>query len=135
LIRAHQQLIERHSTALEAHGVRVTYLCSALCSHSFSFEAVFHWHDTWHPLHEAKVDAALLAGFAAPEANLPARALVAQLREETCALFAAQGGASNQIGRTYPFVEVLDEAPLALLRGIKQQLDPKARMNPGVLGL
>ncbi|WP_269792537.1 FAD-binding oxidoreductase [Stenotrophomonas sp. Iso1] len=135
LITAHQQLIECHRAAMEAHGVRVTYLCSALCTYSFSFEAVFHWHDTWHPLHEAKVDAALLAGFTPPEANLPARALVAQLREETCALFAEQGGASNQIGRTYPFVEVLDQAPLALLRGIKQQLDPKARMNPGVLGL
>ncbi|MNM28032.1 putative FAD-linked oxidoreductase [compost metagenome] len=135
LIAAHQRLIEGHHAALQAHGVRVTYLCSALCSYSFSFEAVFHWHDAWHPLHEAKVDAALLASFAVPEANLPARALVARLREETCALFAALGGASNQIGRTYPFVEVLDEAPLALLRGIKQQLDPKARMNPGVLGL
>lgn len=135
LISAHQQLIQRHRAEMDAHGVRVTYLCSALGNCSFSFEAVLHWRDAWHPLHEAKVTPAVLAGFSVPAENLPARALVATLREETCALFAAMGGASNQIGRTYPFVEVLDEAPLALLRGIKQQLDPAARMNPGVLGL
>ncbi|MCD9088605.1 FAD-binding oxidoreductase [Stenotrophomonas sp. SY1] len=135
LIGAHRQLVQRHRTEMDARGVRVTYLCSALGNHSFSFEAVFHWRDVWHPLHQAKVTPEVLVGFSVPTENLPARALVATLREETCALFAAMGGASNQIGRTYPFVEVLDEAPLALLRGIKQQLDPAARMNPGVLGL
>ncbi len=135
LIHAHQQLIARHQQMMEATGVRVTYLCSALCNYSFSFEAVFHWRDAWLPLHEAKVDATLLAGFTPSAANLTARALVAQLREETCALFAAQGAASNQIGRTYPFLDVLDEAPVALLRELKQHLDPARRMNPGVLGL
>lgn len=135
LIAQHQALIRTHHPDMERLGVRVTYLCSALCNYSFSFEAVFHWSDAWHPLHEAKVDPAVLAGFTPPAENLPGRELVAHLREQTCALFAACGGASNQIGRTYPFIEVLDDAPTALLRGLKAQLDPQGRMNPGVLGL
>lgn len=135
LIRAHQQLMAQHAQAMRTHGVRVTYLCSALCSYSFSFEAVFHWHDSWQPLHEASMEPTALAALQRHAENLPARELVARLRVETCALFAETGGASNQIGRTYPFVEVLDETSLALLRGIKQQLDPQQHMNPGVLGL
>ena len=44
-------------------------------------------------------------------------------------------GASSQIGRTYPYMEVLDSAPAALLRELKRQLGPGHHMNRGVLGL
>ena len=135
LIRAHQALMAQHQHALQQHGVRVTYLCSALFNYSFSFEAVFHWHDSLHPIHQARVEPKLLASFGPAPPNPDARALVAALREATCDLFRQMGGASNQIGRTYPFMEALDDAPAALLRGLKGQLDPQQRMNPGVLGL
>lgn len=135
LIQKHQELMARHRQAMDDCGVRVTWLCSALGNHSFSFEAVFHWFDTWLPLHQQKVDPSLLASLTPPLPNPVARALVASLREETCALFRDIGGASSQIGRAYPFMETLDPAPAALLRGLKLQLDPRRRMNPGVLGL
>lgn len=135
LIHEHQALVARHRTAMNESGVRVTWLCSALGNHSFSYEAVFHWSDTWLPLHQQKVDPTLLASFARPAPNPAARALVAKLREETCTLFRDIGGASSQIGRTYPFMAVLDPAATALLRGLKTQLDPGRHMNPGVLGL
>jgi len=60
---------------------------------------------------------------------------VATQREETCTLFRNIGGASGQIGRTHPYMEVLDPAPAALLRRLKAQQDPGRHMNPGVLGL
>jgi len=135
LIRAHQQLIAAHSTAIERCGVRVTYLCSALCNYSFSFEAVFHWQDSWQPLHAAALPPARLQMLTPGSDNPDARALVAQLRQQTCALFAQMGGASNQIGRTYPFLSEMDDAPARLLRDIKHLCDPHGRMNPGVLGL
>jgi len=135
LIHAHQTLMTKHKGALQQHDVRVTYLCSALFNYSFSFEAVFHWHDSSHPIHQSNVDLMLLASFTPAQPNVEARALVAMLREVACKLFREFGGASNQIGRTYPFMETLDEAPAALLHGLKVQLDPRHRMNPGVLGL
>ncbi|MEO8778128.1 MAG: FAD-binding oxidoreductase [Rhodanobacter sp.] len=134
-IHEHQALVARHHQAMDDCGVRVTWLCSALGNHSFSFEAVFHWFDTWLPLHRQKADPVLLASFTRPLPNPVARALVATLREETCVLFRDNGGASSQIGRTHPFMEILDPAPAALLRGLKTQLDPRRHMNPGVLGL
>lgn len=135
LIEAHRRLMERHAAEIAARGVSVTYLLSALGNHSFSFEAVFHWKDAWMPIHSHAVDPALVATYAEPEANPAARALVATLREETVQLFREFGAASNQIGRTYPYVEALDPDAAALVRGLKALLDPKGAMNPGVLGL
>lgn len=135
LIHAHQALIARHSGEMAARGVRVSYLLSALGTQSFSFETVFHWLDRWLPLHVGNVDPAVLATLREPEANPAGRALVAELRQATVALFRDFGAASNQIGRAYPYIDTLDGAPAALLRSIKQLLDPEGRMNPGVLGL
>lgn len=135
LIAAHRSLVREYESRIQALGVRTTYLCSALGNHSFSFEAVFHWADSWHPIHEATLSPGARSRLTQPAPDPAARALVAELRERTCSLFAEAGGASNQIGRTYPFLERLDPAPAALLQGIKRQLDPHRRMNPGVLGL
>ena len=135
LIRAHQALVSRHAGELTDHGVRVTYLLSALATHSFSFEAVFHWSDSWLPIHAEKVDPAVLAGLSEPAPNPAAHALVAAMRQETVALFRECGAASNQIGRTYPYIGALADAPATLVRGIKRLIDPQGLMNPGVLGL
>ena len=50
-------------------------------------------------------------------------------------LFAEQGAASNQIGRAYPYLELMRYEPRKLLLEIKRLLDADGRMNPGVLGL
>lgn len=135
MVEAHRRLVARYEEEMRAHGISVTYLLSALGTHSFSFEAVFHWNDAWLPVHRAKVDPGLLATYSEPAPDLAARAVVAALRQETVELFRDSGAASNQIGRTYPYLEALDAAPAALLRALKSTLDSKGLMNPGVLGL
>lgn len=134
LIDAHRRLIGAHEREMITRGVSVTYLLSALGTHSFSVEAVFHWRDAWLPIHRDKVDPGLLASYVEPQANPDARALVGTLRAETVRLFGDFGAASNQIGRTYPYVDVLAPEPAALVRGLKALLDPNGLMNPGVLG-
>jgi len=39
----------------------------------------------------------------------------------------------HQIGRVYPFLSALSDEPRNLLLTLKQCLDPKGLMNPGVL--
>lgn len=135
LMQGFAELLARHQTALAVHGVTSTRLCSALGTLAFSFETVFHWRDAWLPLHRAALSAQRRAALTEPPDNPAARALVAQLREETMALFAAHGAVSNQLGRSYPFLGLLEPATAALLRDLKARLDPEGRMNPGVLGL
>jgi hypothetical protein len=120
---------------MTAKGVTLTRLASALGNHSFSFEPVYHWRDAWLPAHRRALSPTRGAALSEPPANPEARALVDRLRSETTELFRRLGAASNQIGRTYPYLEALSPAPASLLRGIKRQLDPACLMNPGVLGL
>ena len=40
-----------------------------------------------------------------------------------------------QIGRSYKWAQTREPATLAVLRAIKQTLDPQHRVNPGSLGL
>lgn len=134
LLAAFETMIAPYADAMAQHGVTYTRLVSALGNHSFSFEPVFHWPDSWHPLHKSAPDAGYVAKFAEPAPNPEGRALVNRLRSETCELFRALGAASNQIGRTYPFRAALSPAPDKLLASLKHLLDPAGRMNPGVLG-
>ena len=135
LISRFEELLERHDDDMTEEGVRVTRLATALSNHCFSFEPVFHWKDSWLPLHRAAVDPSHLRRFNEPVANPSARALVARLRKETIALFHGMGAASNQIGRAYPYHSALAPEPAALLTALKRHLDPNGLMNPGVLEL
>ena len=134
VVAAFDQMIAAMASEMKRHGVRVTRLASALSTPCFSFEGVFHWSDSWLPLHRSAPDAAALARLDEPAPNPAARELVARLRAMTVDLFRAHGAASNQIGRTYPFMPVLRDEPADLLRAIKLAVDPHNLMNPGVLG-
>lgn len=134
LIAAFDAMIVPHLTEMEEKGVTFTRLVSALANHCFSFEPVFHWRDSWQPIHRTVVDPAHLDALSEPSPDPVARALVDRLRAETVALFRHFGAASNQIGRTYPFREALSEPAEMLLTQIKHAVDPQGLMNPGVLG-
>lgn len=135
LIAAFDAMIAPHLSEMAEKGVTLTRLASALGNHSFSFEPVFHWRDTWLPAHHRALSPARAEALSEPAANPDARALVDGLRRATVALFRRLGAASNQIGRTYPYLEALSPAPASLLRSLKRLLDPGCLMNPGVLGL
>lgn len=134
LIAAFDAMIKPYSAEMADKGVTFTRLVSALANHCFSFEPVFHWQDSWLPLHRIAPDATHLANFQEAAPNLEGRALVDHLRQETVELFRKVGAASNQIGRTYPFRPALSRASDQFLAAIKQTLDPRGLMNPGVLG-
>ena len=126
-------IIASHQAGMEKAGVRVTRLASAFSNHCFSFEGVFHWRDSWLPLHRSAPDSAHVARFDEPGPDPAAREMVETLRRETVDLFRRLGAASNQIGRTYPYLSALLPETRDLLLAIKRAVDPDMRMNPGVL--
>ncbi|MBT8443476.1 MAG: FAD-binding oxidoreductase, partial [Gammaproteobacteria bacterium] len=135
IIEQFDALLNRHRARMDALGVTIARLFIAMDTHAFSFEPVFHWRDRWLPMHREVPDPSHLATLTEAPANPEAAALVAELRDDTLALFSELGAASNQIGRTYPYRERLEPATRALLDAVKAELDPAGLMNPGVLGL
>lgn len=133
LLAAFNTMIAPFADEMNAKGVRITRLASALSNHCYSFEPVFHWKDSWLPLHRNAPDPAHVRKYQEPDANPEARELVNVLRHKTVNLFRDLAAASNQIGRTYPFFSALSDEPRELLLMLKQYLDPKGLMNSGVL--
>jgi len=117
------------------HGVWMTHLLIAIGTNAFSFEPVFRWHDEWLPLHDRVLSADAKARHASTaKANPAARALVAEMRQRLVDLFAELGAASNQLGKTYPYVQVMRPDTASFVNEIKRVVDPAGRMNPGALG-
>jgi len=126
-------LIAGYRERMAAARVTHSTLFTAMNTHAFSFEAVYHWPDRWLPLHKAVADPAFLATLPPDEPNPAGAALVAELRERTLDLYDQLGVASNQIGRTYRYYDNLAPGTRALLDALKTALDPRGLMNPGVL--
>ena len=113
----------------------MTHLLIAIGTNAFSFEPAFRWHDEWLPLHHHILSPAAKERFGTPPAaNLAARTLVAEMRQKVVELFAEMGAASNQLGKTYPYAQVLRPDSARFVRAIKHTIDPNLRMNPGALG-
>ncbi|MBM3505506.1 MAG: FAD-binding oxidoreductase [Alphaproteobacteria bacterium] len=135
LISATNALFDSYKTKMDQHGISVTRLMIAIDTYSYSFEPVLHWYDSWLPVHKRTPEPGYLAKLKEPKPNPAAAALVEEIRLKVAALFADHGGASNQIGKTYPYLQNLDPTTAKLLKAVKAFADPGGQFNPGVLGL
>lgn len=129
-----EAVLNKHREAMTSAGVSVSRLLAVLSNHSFSYEPVLHWKDSWLPMHGEAPQAAS-GQLTEPADNPTARALAHQIREELVTVFYEMGAASNQIGRTYPYLSALEPGAAELITQVKRVLDPNGRMNPGVLEL
>lgn len=135
LVDVAESLIARYQAQLTAHRIVVSRLLTVIGNHVFSYEPVFNWHDAWLPVHHGSIGQQFKAKVPEPAADPQARALVMNLRAQFIDLFASFGAQSNQIGRTYPYAQIMRPQSRAFLNGIKHVVDPDNRMNPGALGL
>jgi FAD/FMN-containing dehydrogenase len=128
-------LYAAHADAMADLGVGAGYLFLTTGRSGFLIEPVFYFPGRWGEIHRRSVEAAHLARLDEQPDSPAARALVDRLRAEIVAIFGREGGVHMQIGRTYPLEARSDPAAFALLRTVKDALDPEHRMNPGALGL
>jgi FAD/FMN-containing dehydrogenase len=135
LIEDAEALLGRHAGDMSRFGVWMSRLMIAISTHAFSYEPVFHWKDDWLPIHRATALPSTVAKHPEPAANPEARELVHRLRAEMIGLFARHRAASNQIGRTYPWLDMAEPGTRRLVEALKAGLDPRKLMNPGALGL
>ena len=128
-------LFERLRPRFEAGGVQTGMMLTYLSTNGFLIEPVFVWPEARRALHEATVEPGVLAKLARHAENPEITELVAEARRGVIEVFTAVGAAHYQIGRTYPWLDSLGAPGRALIRAVKAELDPKGRMNPGVLDL
>jgi FAD/FMN-containing dehydrogenase len=134
-IAAVEAVLEPYHERMQAHDITTTQLLIAISNHAFSVEPVLHWRDEWLPVHRLSPEPGHLDTLEEPAADPVSHALVAEIRAALVAMFAARGAASNQIGKTYPWLASLRPPAARLVTGLKHLVDPDGLVNPGALGL
>lgn len=135
IIEASAAALRPYEAEMREKGVWMSHLLIAIGSSAFSFEPVFHWFDEWLPMHERMPAQEVLAKLERPAPNPAARELVQRLRGVLVALFSELGASSNQIGKTYPYMQSLEPRTAQFITGLKDLVDSRRLMNPGGLGL
>jgi len=128
-------LLETNATEMEASGVSQLSVYSGVSTNGFLFEPVLMWSDTVEEFHRRHSSDAVLSNVKATEPNHTARAVVAKVHAEIVDLMYACGGVHLQIGKAYPYMKDRDPNQTALLKQLKNFVDPKGVINPGALGL
>ncbi len=128
-------LWERHADAMTQAKVETGALIAATGRTGCLIEPVFFWPGAHNPLHRHAIERDHLAKLTDRPDDPQANALVETLRNEVIAIFRDLGAVHMQIARTYPLKESHDPAAWAILRALKQQVDPEGLMNPGSLAL
>ena len=81
------------------------------------------------------MDAEVLQHMAEYKPNPEGRALVLEMKNTIIDVFHKHGAIHLQCGKVYPLLRNRNSAAVAVLRRIKDQVDPDNLMNPGALGL
>lgn len=135
LIEAAGSAMQEFDADFRQHKIWMSHLLIAVGQQAFSFEPVFHWFDEWLPMHERMPSRETLQRLQRPPAAPLARAVVGRARARMLEVFQQHGAASNQIGKTYPYLSAMQPSTRVFVEQLKLALDPDAMMNPGVLGL
>ena len=120
---------------LDKHEILTGALVTTLGTTGYLIEPVFIWPEELFELHEASVEANVLAKYPRYEPNPDATAMVERARQTVLDIFARHGAAHFQIGRTYCYKEGREAGAWDLINRIKSALDPDTAINPGALGL
>ena len=132
---ATEAFFARHRETMERHGIRSSYL-TCFAGTEFVIEPSIYWHDALGDFRLSLIEPEFAEQWRAIPADEPKRAIALALREELRDLYDSHGCCHLQIGKYYPYQELIGNAAMKeLLHGVKDALDPQRRMNPGALGL
>ncbi len=120
---------------LDAHDILTGALVTTMGTNGYLVEPVFIWPEEIFEIHEAAVEANVLAKYPRYQPNPEATAAVEKARQFVLEVFSKHGAAHFQIGRVYPYATGRDRDSWKLSTIVKAALDPDGAVNPGVLGL
>lgn len=120
---------------MDKWGIKTSYL-TCFAGAEFVIEPSFYWHDELGSFRLSLIEPEFAEKWKDIPANEARRAVALGLRDELRDLFDRQGGLHLQIGKYYPYTEIMNNESLPrVINGVKDLLDPKRLVNPGSLGL
>jgi FAD/FMN-containing dehydrogenase len=107
----------------------------AMGTSAFLYELAFYWPGAQTAYHRHTLPHDYLAALPQRPDDPETSGFMDALKRDLVALYGAHRAIHFQLGKTYPFGSVIAAEPLALIRALKDALDPHALMNPGALEL
>ena len=133
--QATEKFLESRKALMEQWGIKTSYL-TCFAGPEFVIEPSFYWHDQLGDFRLSLIEPEFAEKWKDIPANEARRAVALQLRDELRDLFDSLGGMHLQIGKYYPYTEIMNEETLPrVVKGLKDLLDPQSLVNPGTLGL
>jgi FAD/FMN-containing dehydrogenase len=129
------ELYDEYADRMEQHKVEKAAMFTSISTNGFLYEPVFYWEDDRTPYHKRYLPQEYLDMLPEYPANPEGRALVDEMKQRIYDIFVEFGAVHMQLGKAYPYMRGRNEQAAALLKAVKQQLDPGGLMNPGGLGL
>jgi FAD/FMN-containing dehydrogenase len=130
-----EALLVEYSQPMQEHRVALNRMLMTFSTNAFIYEPTFMWEDAQSIYHQRVYPAKLLSTKPVHAANPEGLALVKELKGRIQALCIKNGASHMQIGKDYPYLETRKPVVKALVKDLKQLLDPRKLMNPGALGL
>lgn len=132
---ATEAFLAERKPIMDAHGIKTSYL-TCFSGPEFVIEPSFYWADELGELRLSLIEPEFAAKWRSIPAAEERRKVALGLRDELRDLFDGLGALHLQLGKYYPYKDLMNnEALPRVIEGIKQVLDPNRLMNPGSLGL
>ncbi len=130
-----EALLVEYRERMRKHRVQLTRMLMFFSSNAFIYEPTFLWEDERTIYHRRVYPAELLGQVPVHPANPEGRKLVGEIKQRIGELCVKNGASHLQVGKDYPYLATRKPPVRALVRALKQLLDPHDLMNPGALGL
>jgi D-lactate dehydrogenase (cytochrome) len=133
--QATERFLAANQPLMQKWGIKTSYL-TCFAGSEFVIEPSFYWHDELGDFRLSLIEPEFARKWKDLPANESRRQVALDLRDQLRDLFDAQGALHLQIGKYYPYLELMNNTALPrVLNGIKDLLDPRRLVNPGSLGL
>ena len=124
-----------HESEMKRLKIRYGAMFMTVATNAFLYEPVFYWEDGYNVAQSRLMPEGYQATLPQFPENPEGRALVDKMKHGIADIFQRHGAAHLQIGKFYPYLRGREPNNAALIRNLKQLVDPQRRLNPGALGL
>ena len=132
---ATEAFLAERKELMDRWGISTSYL-TCFSGAEFVIEPSFYWKDQLGDFRLSLIEPEFAEKWKDIPADEAKREVALGLRDELRDLFDSLGGLHLQIGKYYPYTEIMNNETLPrVVNGIKDVLDPNRLINPGSLGL